>query len=542
MSGRPISRLAWRFGWLPVLWAITASEAMAQATPLFKGGATCTFCHSRRLEDDVRPFHRDLILLNEGTILRDLDKHALAYKVLEGPLGQAIGRRLGWKVTEDQRCLSCHANLRADVAPVENFGQVVQEGVGCEACHGPGSLYELLHQRPDWRTKSPAEKAALGMVDVRNPIERVRQCASCHVGDAQQGKVVTHEMYAAGHPPLPPFEAAAFAEQMPRHWRYLCEKGALQNEAKFLEVNFGPQASAARQQLPVLREVLLGDLMAAISALRLESKLAEQTDGGLDLVLFDCAACHHELRYPSWRQQRGYQGYVPGRPVPADSYLAVVPAVIEVVAKEAGQRDMLLEQWEAMKRKRLEAFTGRPLGDPAGVATASSEIADWLEKHLLPLCQSAGADSLLSEQLLARLVDSLHDAQDYASARLLGWTIWALVGEQAVRYPEAFRNPDPLPAEAEALQERVSADLSLWQEYHQQATASRQAARQATLGRAELDRQLALVLPAGQKVELTERLAELLEVSARFDPQRLRQSVGQLREMLGGSPSAGTSR
>ena len=31
-------------------------------------------------------------------------------------------------------------------------------------------------------------------------------CLSCHLGNAREGRVVTHEMYAAGHPPLPGFE------------------------------------------------------------------------------------------------------------------------------------------------------------------------------------------------------------------------------------------------------------------------------------------------------------------------------------------------
>ena len=35
-------------------------------------------------------------------------------------------------------------------------------------------------------------------------------CLSCHVGNAQQGKVVTHEMFAAGHPPISGFEIETF--------------------------------------------------------------------------------------------------------------------------------------------------------------------------------------------------------------------------------------------------------------------------------------------------------------------------------------------
>src|SRR5437867_13430626 len=42
---------------------------------------------------------------------------------------------------------------------------------------------------------------------------------SCHVGNAAEGKVVTHAMFAAGHPPLPPIEIATFSRNEPQHWR-----------------------------------------------------------------------------------------------------------------------------------------------------------------------------------------------------------------------------------------------------------------------------------------------------------------------------------
>ena len=64
------------------------------------------------------------------------------------------------------------------------------------------------------------------MIDVRNPVRRAEQCFSCHIGNVEEGKLVTHAMYAAGHPPLPSIEIESFAKQMPRHWRYLDEKVA----------------------------------------------------------------------------------------------------------------------------------------------------------------------------------------------------------------------------------------------------------------------------------------------------------------------------
>src|SRR5205085_7444380 len=59
-----------------------------------------------------------------------------------------------------------------------------------------------------------------------NPTNRAALCASCHVGNAAEGKFVTHAMYAAGHPLLPSLEVATFSDEMPRHWQYIKEKPA----------------------------------------------------------------------------------------------------------------------------------------------------------------------------------------------------------------------------------------------------------------------------------------------------------------------------
>ena len=62
------------------------------------------------------------------------------------------------------------------------------------------------------------------MTDLWDPVRRSEICTSCHIGNYKEKKVITHAMYAAGHPPLPGFEAATFSEFQPRHWQYLGEK------------------------------------------------------------------------------------------------------------------------------------------------------------------------------------------------------------------------------------------------------------------------------------------------------------------------------
>ena len=92
------------------------------------------------------------------------------------------------------------------------------EGVSCENCHGPYSGWADPHAVAPFRTLPTAQWEALGFVDLRSPAGKAEKCLSCHIGNSDEGKVVTHEMYAAGHPPLPSIEVATFTFAMPRHW------------------------------------------------------------------------------------------------------------------------------------------------------------------------------------------------------------------------------------------------------------------------------------------------------------------------------------
>ena len=62
------------------------------------------------------------------------------------------------------------------------------------------------------------------MTDLVGPGDARGEVRSCHIGNPDEQKVVTHAMYAAGHPPLPGFETATFSDAEPRHWQYLREK------------------------------------------------------------------------------------------------------------------------------------------------------------------------------------------------------------------------------------------------------------------------------------------------------------------------------
>jgi hypothetical protein len=95
-------------------------------------------------------------------------KHAAAFTTLANEESKAIGKKMEIEDPQkDGKCLKCH---------VSGYGQPtgdkysMEEGVGCEGCHGPGEHYWSMKVMKD-------KKQALenGLVE---PDEKL--CATCH--------------------------------------------------------------------------------------------------------------------------------------------------------------------------------------------------------------------------------------------------------------------------------------------------------------------------------------------------------------------------
>jgi hypothetical protein len=367
---------------------------------VYWGASECIRCHT---EGPSGNDDENFVLLTEYATWRTQDKHSFAYLALLGPRGQRMGELLGIEVTKEAACLSCHAMNPDQKHP--SFD--VREGVGCDGCHGPAQDWIGPHQRRDWRLKTPEEKEKLGMRNLRDPEVRANLCLSCHVGSVAEGKVVTHAMYAAGHPPLPNFEVATFSRNMPQHWRdrravpFLKDPPAkLDNQAvnreEILKLYHMNVADFAQSQLAVASSAVgLHGSMAWVAG---RSTLKEgegerrrwpelELKGFADLKLpalwpqlamaqSDCYACHHELQRPSWRQLRGYSG-PPGRP-------QIRPWPMALLKQGLGLADGKADFDKGLTALQA-ACNSRPFGDPAEVAKAADALDQWSQARLKAL-------------------------------------------------------------------------------------------------------------------------------------------------------------
>jgi mono/diheme cytochrome c family protein len=327
-----------------------------------------------------------LVLMNEFTVWQHHDLHRRACDALSSPLGEQMSRLLYGDPTaagKKAECLVCHATDTAPGAPLsadipDRFR--CDLGVNCQACHGPAAKWDGPHRLGDWRPLTGREKTSTyGMTNLRDPAVRARTCAGCHVGAADEGKFVTHDMYAAGHPPLPAFELATFSRDEPRHW-------LSPGDIPYIR-GLEPAAAAERYsyrdgELDSARLVAVGavvSLRRAIDLLRFDPDPARPSPG-LDFAHFNCAACHHDLRVPSDRQVNGFPG-VPGRPVPQTWSVWLVRAVLRH-AQQSGRdgAEQLRAEFEAEYDALRRAFDAKPFGDKTEVLQAARSLDATCEK------------------------------------------------------------------------------------------------------------------------------------------------------------------
>lgn len=319
--------------------ALLAVPAQAQQpTPdmpgKYVGVASCvnSGCHGATV-----PLNAQRVRQNEYYTWLHSDRHAQAYNVLFNPLSARIARnmRLKAKPYQEKVCLDCHST---NVTPAMVSGRIdAEDGVQCEACHGPASGWRAEHVQPGWTHPQSVQR---GMLDLRDVRVRGHLCDSCHIGSGS--KEVDHELIASGHPLLA-FELDNYTENMPAHWN--------PNDTH------GVRAWATGQTMG------LHDSLTNLARHARGEKWPEFSD-------MSCTNCHHALKTSQWRQERGWPGRA-GLPAWSPQRWAVTRFL---VARAAPGSRAELDELVAQLSSRVSR-----MNDPAAVASAADSAARLVE-------------------------------------------------------------------------------------------------------------------------------------------------------------------
>jgi hypothetical protein len=327
---------------------LSPSTAAAQAkppavpneVPKYVGPGSCaaSACHG-----GVEARSVSSVLQNEYSTWVVRDAHFKAFRNLDSPIAQRMGRLLGIdKPSASPKCLACHSLA---VAPEKKARDFDLEGVSCESCHGPASAWLVSHTLKGATTQ---QSIARGMFDIRDPVHRSENCLGCHLGTAEHD--VDHRMIAAGHPDLV-FELDSYSAIEPAHWKPAPDP--------YHDVRLWAVGQAIQ-----LRESL--------------KKLARHTRGESwpEFSDYDCFSCHHSLTTPenSWRQERGYEHRAPGSPAWDTAHYTV----FRILAKEVDPA--LTQQLDAEIQRVYEAASdwNGARNEISEKASAASETANRL--------------------------------------------------------------------------------------------------------------------------------------------------------------------
>lgn len=143
------------------LLALFAGGALQAQTFKYIGAAKCKMCHMKPAKGEQYK------VWLKGP-------HANALKSLASDEAKAIAKEKGIAdATKDPGCLKCHTTV-GHIDSKLKAGITTAEGVSCESCHGPGSMYKGASVM---RNRELALKKGLIL-----PTEEV--CKTCHNPDS----------------------------------------------------------------------------------------------------------------------------------------------------------------------------------------------------------------------------------------------------------------------------------------------------------------------------------------------------------------------
>lgn len=131
----------------------------------YVGVKACTPCHKTEKQGKQQPIWQE-------------SAHAKAFATLKTPEAQKVAEKAGVKgpASEAEQCLKCHTTAAGVAAADLKPGFAKEDGVQCEACHGPGADYKTMTIMKD---KAKAIEAGLAAISVQDGSAE-KLCKHCH--------------------------------------------------------------------------------------------------------------------------------------------------------------------------------------------------------------------------------------------------------------------------------------------------------------------------------------------------------------------------
>jgi hypothetical protein len=287
---------------------LAAAPLPEQDGLVHEGVASCasSICHGR-----VEADPESRVWLTEYRVWLREDPHARAYKTLLNDESVRIAQNLGLpNAHEADVCLACHADKVPESLRGTKFH--IEDGVGCEACHGGSENYLKSHTE---KGRSHAMNVEQGLYPTASPSDNAALCVSCHLGT--RDKFATHEIMGAGHPRLT-FELLAYSINQPMHYS--------------IDDDY-------RARKPVHDDVntwlygLSGQSRAYLELLKLSDE--SSVFGNDDFALYHCHACHRPMQPHQWQKDTKFASALGAGALRLnDGAISVLISVLEVLRPE----------------------------------------------------------------------------------------------------------------------------------------------------------------------------------------------------------------
>jgi hypothetical protein len=169
---------------LVIVLAVAVLAGTSLAENKYVGTKSCSMCHKAKDK-------------GEAFVIWQKSAHANAFKTLESDAAKKVAKDKGIAKppAEAPECLACHVTGGGTAKNVEPTFSM-QEGVTCEACHGPASSFKMVHTKAENKAKAVEAGLITG--------NAAKKCETCHNAKSPTFKgFKMAEMWAKIQHPMP---------------------------------------------------------------------------------------------------------------------------------------------------------------------------------------------------------------------------------------------------------------------------------------------------------------------------------------------------